>query len=244
MRPRRSVVASTAIDRDRDLRRRPGVARGMLGAGLVGAAACLVRADRALAAGVWRRRSPAMVAAARVVGALGDPKLAYPLAAVAAAAAVAGVTARPRVVRAGEQAGDGPLRLVAVVCASGAVRRLCCELVRRPRPPQCARLAPAEGYSLPSKHTALAVLAAGAIVRAAGLPAPARWTVPAAAGVTVGLCRVALGVHWPADVIAGLGFGLGCWWVADRIPSRPTGPHPPTGLLRVSDVRRSRAAPC
>ncbi|WP_219539414.1 phosphatase PAP2 family protein [Nonomuraea guangzhouensis] len=173
-----------------------------------------MRADRALAARVWRRRSPAMVSAARVVGALGDPQLAYPL------AAAAGVLARPQAGRAG-LAGQTSMRLVAVVCAGGAVRRLCSELVRRPRPPVHARLAPAEGYSLPSKHTTLAVLAAGAVVRVAGLPASARWTVPAAAGVMVGLCRVTLGVHWPADVIAGLGFGLGWWWVGDRIISGP-----------------------
>lgn len=219
-RPRRVVVASAVVVRDREVRRRPEAPRGMLWMGLVRTATRLVRADRALAEGVWQRRDPVTVAAARVVGALGDPRFAYPL---AAAAAVAGMLARPddptspRAIR----AGNTPLRLVAVVCAGGAVRRLCCEVLRRPRPPEHARLAPAEGYSLPSKHATLAVLVAGAIVRAVGLPAPARWAVPAAAETTVGLCRVALGVHWPADVITGLGFGLGCWWVADRIIPGP-----------------------
>jgi membrane-associated phospholipid phosphatase len=87
---------------------------------------------------------------------------------------------------------------------SGAVaRRKLSRLIGRPRPPAEARLIMPEGYSLPSKHTTLAALGAGACVRALGARGiPAR-AASALAAAGVGASRVYLGctgqlTWWPA----------------------------------------------
>ncbi len=63
--------------------------------------------------------------------------------------------------------------------------------------------------SLPSGHALTAALVVG-VVLAGG---PVRMRLPAAlatalAGVAVALSRVAVGAHWPSDVLAGCGLGL------------------------------------
>jgi membrane-associated phospholipid phosphatase len=156
------------------------------------------RLDRAVAKTIWRRRTPLAVATARVVGALGDPAIAYPTTIVGCLLTRPGLTRR------------------AVVLLAAGARRTGCEAIARPRPPQPGRLVPTHGHSLPSRHTTLAVLAAGAVVRAAGLPGPSRLAVTLAVGTAVGAARVLLGAHWPTDALAGLGLGLAGWWAADR----------------------------
>lgn len=97
----------------------------------------------------------------------------------------------------------------------------------------------ADGYALPSGHAALTVAAYGALalvlvpaVLRHGAPA---WLRPAATGTWIGLAfavgvaRVAAGVHWPTDVVAGWAFGglvLACAVAAARQgdPVRPTPP--------------------
>jgi membrane-associated phospholipid phosphatase len=158
-------------------------------------------ADRALFEQVRARRGKTGTVIARRISALAEPTVVYPVLAVVGA-------------RAGWRRGWEPCLMV----ASGAVLRRCLsQVIARPRPPRQAWLAEPEGFSLPSRHTTLAVLAAGACMRTVGIRgAPARAaSLQTAAGV--GASRVYLGVHWPADVIAGWLFAEG--WL------RLTGPR-------------------
>jgi membrane-associated phospholipid phosphatase len=141
---------------------------------------------------------PAAVTGARLVSGLADPE------AVCAALALATVLA---IRRGNWQAGC----LAALAVAAGAdVRRRLSRVIARPRPPAGRWLTEPEGFSLPSKHTTLAVLTAGACVRSAGGGRLARHLTPLLAAAVVGASRVYLGVHWPTDIVAGWLFGE-CW---------------------------------
>ncbi|MEU6284420.1 phosphatase PAP2 family protein [Streptomyces sp. NPDC047028] len=94
---------------------------------------------------------------------------------------------------------------VLVLAGGDAARTVLCRAVDRPRPPAEERLAPCDGASFPSRHTALALMATG-LATGAG---PA---VAGAVGAAVGLSRIALRVHWPTDVVGGWLFGHG--WLA------------------------------
>jgi undecaprenyl-diphosphatase len=81
--------------------------------------------------------------------------------------------------------------------------------------------------SLPSGHTLTAFLVVGLL-----LAARPRWPAAvaiAAVGIAVGLSRIAVGAHWPSDVLAGAGLGLlagqaGAWMAARwPIATRPVG---------------------
>jgi membrane-associated phospholipid phosphatase len=97
-----------------------------------------------------------------------------------------------------------------LVVASGAVaRRRLSRVIARPRPPSEAWLTVPEGFSLPSKHTTLAALAVVAGMRTFRLPGVPDRAWPLLAAAVVGTSRVYLGVHWPADVLAGWLFAEG-----------------------------------
>jgi membrane-associated phospholipid phosphatase len=163
----------------------------------------LAQADRAIFAAVLAHRSPAVIAAARAVSGLAEPAVVYPV--LAAAGLVAARGGRlPRAV------------LPCLVVAGGAmVRRQLSEVIARPRPPASEWLTEPEGFSLPSRHTTIAALMAGASTRALGMGGVPRRAAPLIAAAGVGASRVCLGVHWPGDVLAGWLFAEAWLVVAD-----------------------------
>jgi undecaprenyl-diphosphatase len=97
------------------------------------------------------------------------------------------------------------------------------ELVREPRPcrrfPAAPTLAPcdlATDYAFPSNHATVMAAAAIALLAVGTLPAVLAFALTLLAGVS----RVALGMHYPHDVLAGLllGAAVGCVGLLARRP--------------------------
>lgn len=86
-------------------------------------------------------------------------------------------------------------------------------------------------YSFPSGHTITAFLVAGVVAYVSP-----RWRVPALAlALFVGLSRVAVGVHWPLDVVAGAVFGLVAAWLGIHVGARwRSGSNPRVHLILVA----------
>jgi undecaprenyl-diphosphatase len=83
----------------------------------------------------------------------------------------------------------------------------------RPRPPASDRLATVTSWSFPSSHgagTMLTCLALAMLFRGRGA-APMLAALAFAFAFAVGWSRIALGVHWPSDVLAG--WGVAMLWI-------------------------------
>ncbi len=167
----------------------------------------LTAIDQAVVGAVARRRSAAAIRAAHAVSALAEPTAAmFPLAIAAATAARRG----------GWQAACQPC---VTVITGMAIRRRVSQVVARPRPPAANWLIEPEGFSLPSKHTSLAALTAGACAAALGANRVVCDSTVVAAAAGVGASRICLGVHWPSDVVAGWLFAVG-WLDLVRFAAR------------------------
>ncbi|MEU1708406.1 phosphatase PAP2 family protein [Streptomyces sp. NPDC005706] len=148
-------------------------------------------------------RPEVAVAVARGVTNTGTGVVPYVL--VAVAGAVAGRTARQRL-------------LAAALCLGclglgQALRYGVMELVHRLRPPYGDWATHASGWAFPSGHSTTAALTAGTLIVALTLRAPRGGTALRIAvgcwGLLVGLTRCFLGVHWLTDVMGGWLFAAG-----------------------------------
>jgi undecaprenyl-diphosphatase len=161
--------------------------------------------DQAAISAVQARRRPPAVSAAHAVSALAEPAF--------ASAVLATCT-----VLAARRAGWRAACLPGLTVASGALaRRRLSQVIARPRPPATVWLAEPEGYSLPSKHTTLAALTAGACASSTGARGAPRLLVALLAAAGAGTSRVLLGVHWPSDVLAAWLFAEGWLGLAEAV---------------------------
>ncbi|WBO22419.1 phosphatase PAP2 family protein [Sphingomonas abietis] len=90
-------------------------------------------------------------------------------------------------------------------------------IVQRPRPPLADRLESVTSWSFPSSHSAGTMMTC--IALAALWRRPAGWWGACLLAAAVGWSRIALGVHWPSDVLAGWGFGL--LWIGAALRWKP-----------------------
>lgn len=90
------------------------------------------------------------------------------------------------------------------------------EILARPRPPLIGRLDEVTSLSFPSSHAAGSMLTMLALALLFGRDRP--WLTPILAtfALAVGWSRLALGVHWPSDVLAGWGVALIWIGIASR----------------------------
>lgn len=89
-------------------------------------------------------------------------------------------------------------------------------VVDRPRPGGDALVAVPASSSFPSGHAATAFAAAAAV----GFVYPRLRLPMFVLAALVALSRVYLGVHYPADVLAGALLGLGVVWALSRVSAR------------------------
>ena len=166
------------------------------------------------------RDHPAVVDVLRVVTALGKPQALATSSIVVAALLL--LRRHPRA---------AAFVLVAVL-GSGAVNVGMKDVVGRARPVLADPVASASGASFPSGHAMTSAAAYGVLVVLA--PASRRRPVLVIAAVLVlaiGLTRIALGVHWPTDVVGGWVFGL-AWLAACAAVLRPRSTCDPSGPRR------------
>lgn len=170
----------------------------------------LVRADRSVAEDLhgYAARSPGLVSVLEVISFLGKPIW---LCAIVGAAAL--LLLRRRL-----------YRLVGFLVASGvgggAVDSVLKLAVDRPRPDLAGPVAEAFGKSFPSGHAMMSLVVYGGLLLVFLPVVHRRWRVTVVACVTalvaaIGLSRLALGVHFVSDVVAGWVMGLA--WLAASV---------------------------
>lgn len=143
---------------------------------------------------------------------------------------------------------SGPACAVVIaVGGSAPINLLAKELVHRARPTWADPVAWAGGLSFPSGHAQASMVGYGVLVVfvlpafATTLPRAARGVVAAVVVVAVGavgFSRVALGVHYPSDVVGG--YLLGAAWLAAVRPPPTADEGGLTGCQTVSQCRSSQ----
>ncbi|WP_374651317.1 phosphatase PAP2 family protein [Rhizorhabdus sp.] len=97
------------------------------------------------------------------------------------------------------------------------------EVLSRPRPPLIGRLDEVTSLSFPSSHAAGSMLTMLALALLFGRDRPWLTPVLTAFALAVGWSRLALGVHWPSDVLAGWGVAL--MWIGTASRWLPRSPR-------------------
>lgn len=99
-------------------------------------------------------------------------------------------------------------------------RRLLSERIARVRPPESGWRTRASGGSFPSRHTTTAAASARLIVDVLAPDRPGARHLACVVVAGVGLSRIVLGVHWPADVVGGWLFAEACIDAVDAAADR------------------------
>ncbi|GAB2826534.1 hypothetical protein GCM10022221_25730 [Actinocorallia aurea] len=175
--------------------------------------------DLALHDWAMTHRPPWAESAARL---LTDTAVGLPVALLAllAGAVLAGAAASAR------RRAVWALLALAALLAGALVRRGAGELIGRARPPQADWAVFAAGNAFPSGHTTAATVVA--VLLGAAFTRPGVRVLIAAWAFGVGLTRIWLGVHWPADVLGGWCLGLlwgaaAVWFLRSGLPDRLAG---------------------
>jgi undecaprenyl-diphosphatase len=120
--------------------------------------------------------------------------------------------------------------------------------IRRERPDLLEPIIVERGFSFPSGHSALGMVAYGilaVLVSRSRLPTPWKWAIIVALGLVVGLIgisRIWLGVHYPTDVIAGWVAG-GVVVLAYAALTRRVSPEPAEGAVDADPAARRSDRP-
>jgi undecaprenyl-diphosphatase len=155
--------------------------------------------DRTVYEALYSGDRPALLVAARIFTALGEPTVLIG----------AGVICALWLWAAGHR--HLPLILIAIVTTGRGLSELQKYWIARVRPDVEPHLVVVKTSSFPSGHATSSMIFY--LTLALALTAKTRWHRVAAAGaillsLLIGTSRVMLGVHWPSDVIGGWAFGM------------------------------------